>query len=101
MDTIKAMGDYFGLPYYFIGAYDQLPDSTIPEQLRKGRFYRLMSLVDAAAFFAVSNKTYCNWEHGRIGSSDKAKRPDPDKLAKWTAIFTQNKLGGRLVPVHR
>ena len=101
MDTIKAMGDYFGLPYYFIGAYDQLPDSTIPEQLRKGRLYRLMSLVDAAAFFAVSNKTYCNWEHGRIGSSDKAKRPDPDKLAKWTAIFTQNKLGGRLVPVHR
>ncbi len=87
MDTIKAFSDYFGLPYYFIGAYDQLPDNTISERLRKGRFYRLMTLDEAAAFFGVSRRTYCKWEHGRIGSSDKAKHPSPDKLAEWAAPF--------------
>lgn len=91
MDTIKALSNYFGLPYYFIGAYDQLPEGTIPEQLRKGRLYRLMTLDEAAAFFGVSYKTYHKWEHGGIGSSGKAKRPDQDKLAEWAAVFRQNK----------
>lgn len=91
MDTIKALSNYFGLPYYFIGAYDQLPECTIPEQLRKGRLYRLMTLDEAAAFFGVSYKTYHKWEHGGIGSSGKAKRPDQDKLAEWIAVFRQNK----------
>jgi site-specific DNA recombinase len=99
--SVKTISDYFGLPYYFVGAYDQLPEGTIGEQLRKGRLYRLMSINDAALFFGVSYKTYHKWEHGHIGSSDKAKAPDQDKLAEWIAVFAQNKLSGNLVPCAR
>ena len=81
--AIRAICDHFGLPYWFLGAYDRLPERTIPQQLYKYRLYRLYNMEQAAAFFGVDRRTYFKWEHGHISASPNAKKIQPEKLEKW------------------
>jgi len=82
--TIRAICDHFGLPYWYLGAYDCLPEHTTAHRLYKARMYRLMTRDAAAAHFGVSTRTYHNWEHGgSIGTID------PEKLASWTSVIKQ------------
>lgn len=81
--AIRAISDHFGLPYWFLGAYDRLPERTIPQQLYKYRLYRLYDMGQAAAFFGVDRRTYFKWEHGRISTAPNAKKIQPEKLEKW------------------
>lgn len=81
--AIRAICDHFGLPYWFLGAYDRLPERTIPQQLYKYRLYRLYDMGQAAAFFGVDRRTYFKWEHGHISASPNAKKIQPEKLEKW------------------
>ena len=82
--TIKAISDHFHLPYWYLGAYDCLPEHTTAHRLYKARMYRLLTRDAAAAHFGVSTRTYHSWEHG--GS---AKMIDPEKLASWTSVIKQ------------
>lgn len=77
-DTLRAICDHFELPYWFLGAYDRLPERTIPQQLYKFRLYRLFDMKQAADFFEVSPRTYIKWEHGHI-----TKALSMDKLETW------------------
>ena len=82
--TIRAISDHFHLPYWSLGAYDQLSERTTAHLLYKARMYRLADKEAAAAHFGVSVKTYHNWEHGRIS------RPiAPEALASWASIIKQ------------
>lgn len=81
--AIRAICDHFGLPYWFLGAYDRLPERTIPQQLYKYRLYRLYNMEQAAAFFGVDQRTYFKWEHGHISASPNAKKIQPENLEKW------------------
>lgn len=76
--TIRAICNHFDLPYWFLGAYDRLPERTIPQQLYKFRFYRLFDMKHAADFFGVSPRTYIKWEHGHI-----TKALSMEKLNDW------------------
>jgi site-specific DNA recombinase len=76
--AIRAICNHFDLPYWFLGAYDRLPERTIPQQLYKFRFYRLFDMKHAADFFGVSPRTYIKWEHGHI-----TKALSMEKLNDW------------------
>ena len=98
--TIRAICDHFKLPYWFLGAYDRLPEETIPQQLYKYRMYRLFDMYKAAAFFDVDRRTYFRWEHGHISKAPNAKKIQPEKLEKWKSHPFQPSGGsaiGRLV----
>jgi transcriptional regulator with XRE-family HTH domain len=81
--TLRAICDHFDLPYWFLGAYERLPERTLPQQLYKYRLYRLFDMSQAADFFGVSVRTYIKWEHGHISASPNAKKIQPEKLEKW------------------
>jgi hypothetical protein len=81
--AIRAICNHFDLPYWFLGAYDRLPERTIPQQLYKYRLYRLYDMGQAAAFFGVDRRTYFKWEHGRISTAPNAKKIQPEKLEQW------------------
>ena len=89
--TIKAISDHYGLPYWFLGAYDQLPERTTAQILFKARMYRLADLYAAAAHFGVSVRTYHNWEHCRMGATSNAKSIDPEKMASWIGVIDKQK----------
>lgn len=99
-DTLRAICDHFNLPYWFLGAYDRLPESTISQQLYKYRMYRLWDMQAAAGFFGVDRRTYIKWEHGHINKAPNAKKIQPEKLEKWKSHPFQPSGGsaiGRLV----
>ena len=82
--TIKAISDHFHLPYWYLGAYDCLPEHTTAHRLYKARMYRLLTRDAAAAHFDVSVRTYHSWEHGgSVGTID------PEKLASWIRVIKQ------------
>ncbi len=81
-DTVKNLSDYYHLPYYFLGAYDQLPEDNVADQLRKGRLYRLQTQSDAAEFFGISPRTYNKWEQGQMSMA-----PSAEKLTEWISVF--------------
>lgn len=81
--ALRAICDHFGLPYWFLGGYDRLPEETIPQQLYKYRMYRLWDMQAAADFFGVDRRTYFKWEHGHISKAPNAKKLQPEKLEKW------------------
>jgi transcriptional regulator with XRE-family HTH domain len=87
--VIKKICDHYGLPYSFLGAYDQLPEDTTADKLRKGRLYRLLRQPDAAAYFGVDTRTYNKWEHGRISNNPRAAQIDARKFAEWVSIFRE------------
>lgn len=85
--AIKAISDHYGLPYSFLGAFDQLPEHTTSHLLYKARMYRLADMYAAAAHFGVDRRTYFNWEHGRISTNPRAKKIDPEKLESWIDVI--------------
>ena len=87
--VIKKICDHYGLPYSFLGAYDQLPEDTTADKLRKGRLYRLLRQPDAAAYFGVDTRTYNKWEQGRISNNPRAAQIDARKFAEWVSIFRE------------
>jgi len=101
-DTLRAICDHFNLPYWFLGAYDRLPESTISQQLYKYRMYRLWDMQAAAGFFGVDRRTYIKWEHGHISKAPNAKKIQPEKLEKWKSHPFQpsggSAIGGLVLP---
>lgn len=87
--VIKKICDHYGLPYSFLGAYDQLPEDTTADKLRKGRLYRLLRQPDAAAYFGVDTRTYNKWEQGKISNNPRATQIDARKFAEWVSIFME------------
>ena len=89
--TIRAICDHFGLPYWFLGAYDRLPEHTTAHLLYKGRMYRLFDMYEAAAYFDVDRRTYFKWEHGKISTNSRAKKIDPEKFTSWIRVIEDQK----------
>ena len=85
--VVKKICSVYQVDAWFVAAYDELPAITVPQNLFKGRKYRLYDQSEAATFFGVTTKLYCQWENGRISHAPHAKKIDPDKLKEWCSIF--------------
>lgn len=85
--AIRAISDHYGLPYWFLGAFDRMPERTTAQLLLKGRMYRLFDQEQAAAHFGVDRRTYFKWEHGQISAAPNARKILPDKLKSWVSVF--------------
>ncbi|WP_052088293.1 helix-turn-helix domain-containing protein [Paenibacillus wynnii] len=62
LPTLKSLSDVLDLPIYYLGCFEDLPEVSLGEQIRKARMYRGMLVLDMSVEFCVDVKTIRNWE---------------------------------------
>ncbi|AFM01424.1 Mg chelatase-related protein [Desulfitobacterium dehalogenans ATCC 51507] len=64
LSTLKTLGAVLEVPFYKLAAFDCLPERTLPEQIKKARLMRGMTLSEYAKFLGVNVRTLRAWECG-------------------------------------
>lgn len=62
--TLKILSNALGVSITELGAFDLLPDNTIPEKLTKARLMLGMNKTQFAHFVGVDQSTVRFWERG-------------------------------------
>jgi transcriptional regulator with XRE-family HTH domain len=69
--TIKLLADTLNVPVYHLGCFENLPESTIAQQIKKTRLYHGLSQVQFAQSLGVSERIIYDWETGRYQPGEK------------------------------
>ncbi|WP_019851000.1 helix-turn-helix transcriptional regulator [Desulfitobacterium sp. PCE1] len=64
LSTLKTLGAVLEVPFYKLAAFDLLPKKTLPEQIKRARLMRGMTLSEYAKFLGVNVRTLRAWESG-------------------------------------
>ncbi|WP_154120349.1 helix-turn-helix domain-containing protein [Paenibacillus monticola] len=65
LPTLRKLSDILGLPISYLGCFEDLPERTLGELIRKARIYQGMQINETASLFCVDTKTITNWENDR------------------------------------
>ncbi len=78
--TIKSLASALSQPIWFLGCYEQLPESTFGERILKARLYHGMTIEEFAAASGFNSRTIRKWEHGIV-------YPSKDSIAKLDSFL--------------
>lgn len=62
LPSLRALSEYLGIPIYYLGRFEDLPERTLGERIRKSRMYRGYTKSEMAEQLGVDVKTLYNWE---------------------------------------
>lgn len=65
LPTLKKLSALLDLPISYLGCFENLPERTLGERIRKARVYNGMTIRGLAVCFCVDAKTITNWENDR------------------------------------
>lgn len=74
---IKKLSKALNQPIWFLGAYDLMPEATLPERITKARLYHGLTIDEALLEMNVSIKSYQHWQVAdRHPNADSRKKID-------------------------
>ena len=62
LPALRKYSKILNVPIHFLGCFEELPERSIGEKLRKARLYRGLTKKELAMIFKVNAKTIWNWE---------------------------------------
>lgn len=65
LPTLKKLSALLDLPISYLGCFEDLPERTLGERIRKARVYNGMTIRELAAYFCVDAKSITSWENDR------------------------------------
>jgi transcriptional regulator with XRE-family HTH domain len=69
--TIKKLADALDVPVWYLGCFENLPDDTLSQRIKKARLYHGMSQVQFARYLGVSERIIYDWETSRYQPGKK------------------------------
>lgn len=70
----RRLAPVLGVSIAHLGAYDAMPESTLAERIKKARYYRGMTIKEAAKGLGVYWTTWRDWEHRRVPTEENMER---------------------------
>jgi ribosome-binding protein aMBF1 (putative translation factor) len=69
--TIKMLADALDAPVWYLGCFENLPESTTAQRIKKARLFHGLSQVQLAESWGVSERIIYDWETGRYQPGKK------------------------------
>lgn len=77
LSTLKILSKVLGVPFYKLAGFDLLPEETLPEQIKKTRLMRGMTISEYAKVLRVNPRTLGSWERGeRVPNKNQFNKLD-------------------------
>jgi DNA-binding XRE family transcriptional regulator len=70
MPTLRKLSQVLGVPVYYLGCFESLPEDSFGQKFTKARNYHGLTKREAALKMSVAERTICNWENGRVCPSN-------------------------------
>lgn len=64
LPTLQRLSQVLDVPIHFLGCFEQLPEQTFGEKLKKARLYSGLTKRELAEQLGIDAKTIYNWESG-------------------------------------
>ncbi|MNW46931.1 transcriptional repressor DicA [compost metagenome] len=68
---LAKLSNVLDKPISFLGCFEQLPENTLGQKIKKARLYQGLLMVDVAELLNVDAKTISNWESDSTKPIDK------------------------------
>ena len=76
--TLKKISDVLEQPIEFLGCFENMPETTFGERLKKARYYHGYDKQEAAEVLGFNKRTLYDWERGiREPIADSLERLNP------------------------
>ncbi|WP_225999318.1 helix-turn-helix transcriptional regulator [Paenibacillus sp. BJ-4] len=79
--TLRTLSELLGQPISYLGCFEEMPEGTIGEKIKKARHYYGITKTELSARMKVDAKTIYNWELDRT--------PLPSKYHNSIEAFTE------------
>ncbi|WP_199883656.1 helix-turn-helix domain-containing protein [Anaerosinus massiliensis] len=86
ISTLKKISIVVDQPIEFLGCFENMPETTFGDRLKKARYYHGYDKKEAAEIVGFNQRTLYDWERGKREPSVKAL----DKLVSFINILNQN-----------
>ncbi|BAU27651.1 helix-turn-helix protein [Aneurinibacillus soli] len=81
--TLKKLSEALDIPIWYLGCFENLPEDTLGQRLRKAKLYAGLISSELAQILSASHRSVCSWER------DEAIPSPENKLAVDEFIRTQ------------
>ncbi|WP_100538091.1 helix-turn-helix transcriptional regulator [Paenibacillus sp. GM2FR] len=71
LKSLKKISACLVQPIHYLGCYENLPEGTFGERLKKARLYHGLTKEEAATKLGVDSKSITSWETDRVEPSNK------------------------------
>ncbi|WP_082420327.1 helix-turn-helix domain-containing protein [Paenibacillus sp. A3] len=62
LSSLRTLSEYLDIPIYYLGCFEDLPERTLGERMRKARMYHGFTKKEISELLEVDVKTLYNWE---------------------------------------
>jgi transcriptional regulator with XRE-family HTH domain len=69
--TVKLLANALNVPVWHLGCFENLPESTTAQRIKKARLFHGLSQVQLAESWGVSERIIYDWETGRYQPGKK------------------------------
>lgn len=71
LKSLRLLSTHLGVPISYLGCFEDLPEKTLGDRLKKARLYYGISMKEAAVILSIDPKSIRNWETNKTKPQSK------------------------------